>query len=122
MEPKEKLVIISTIGNEHPEKATIPYVMATAAQASNIEVVVILQSNAVLLAKQGEAEKVLSTAFMPVKQLIDTYINMGGKLLLCSPCLKERNITKEDLIDGTEIIAAGTVIAEVMSATSVMTY
>jgi predicted peroxiredoxin len=119
---REKLVIINTIGNEHPEKATIPYVMATAAQASDVEVVVILQSNAVLLAKQGEAEKVLATGFMPVKQLIDTYIEMGGKLLLCSPCLKERNIIKEDLIDGTEIIAAGTVITEVMSATSVMTY
>ena len=122
MEPKEKLVIINTIGNEHPEKATIPYVMATAAQASDVEVVVILQSNAVVLAKHGEAEKVSATGFMPVKQLIDTYIELGGKLLLCSPCLKERNITKEDLIGGTEIIAAGTVIAEVMSAKSVMTY
>jgi predicted peroxiredoxin len=48
--------------------------------------------------------------------------DMGGKLLLCSPCLKERNISKDDLIDGSEIIAAGTVISEVMSAKSVLTY
>lgn len=122
METKGKLVIISTTGNEHPEKATIPFVMATAAQATDVEVVVILQSNAVVLAKKGEAEKVVATAFMPVKQLIETYIDMGGKLLLCSPCLKERNIMKDDLIDGSEIIAAGTVISEVMSAKSVLTY
>jgi predicted peroxiredoxin len=122
METKEKLVIISTMGNEHPEKATIPFVMATAAQATDVEVVVIMQSNAVVLAKKGEAEKVVATGFMPVKQLIETYIDMGGKLLLCSPCLKERNITKEDLINGSEIIAAGTVISEVMSAKSVLTY
>jgi predicted peroxiredoxin len=122
MEIKEKLVIISTMGNEHPEKATIPFVMATAAQATDVEVVVIMQSNAVVLAKIGEAEKVVATGFMPVKQLIETYIDMGGKLLLCSPCLKERNITKEDLINGSEIIAAGTVISEVMSAKSVLTY
>lgn len=122
MDTQEELVIVTTIGNEFPEKATIPYVMATAAQATDVETVLILQSNAVLLAKQGEAEKVVAIGFMPVKQLIDTYIEMGGKLLLCSPCLKERNITKEDLIDGTEIIAAGTVISEVMSAKAVLTY
>jgi len=122
MDRVEKIVIISTIGNEHPEKATIPYVMATAAMASDVETVMILQSNAVVLAKQGEAEKVVASGFMPVKQLIETFIEMGGKLLLCSPCLKERNISKEELIVGSEIIAAGTVISEVMSATSVLTY
>jgi predicted peroxiredoxin len=122
MEKEEKLVIITTIGNEHPEKATIPFVMATAAQATDVKVVVIMQSNSVLLAKKGEAEKVEASGFLPVKQLIDTYIELGGVLLLCSPCLKERNITAEDLIPGTTIIAGGTVIFEVMSATSVMTY
>ena len=96
--------------------------MATAAQATDVVVSVILQSNSVVLAKKGEAEKVVAPEFMPVKQLIDAYIEMGGKLLLCSPCLKERNITRDDLIDGCEIIAAGTVISEVLSAKAVLTY
>jgi len=118
----EKLVIISTVGNENPEKATLPFVIGAAAQATDVEVVIILQSNSVVLAKQGEAEKVVAKGLMPVKTLIETYVEMGGKLLLCSPCLKERNITKDDLIDGCEIIAAGTVVSEVMSAKSVLTY
>lgn len=122
METNEKIVIISTIGNENPEKATLPFVLATAAQASDVEVVVILQSNAVVLAKKGEAERVIAKGFMPVKELIETYISMGGNLLLCSPCLKERNITKEQLINGSSIIAAGTVVTEVISAKSVVTY
>ena len=118
----EKLVIISTIGDENPEKATLPFVLATAAQASDVEVVVILQANAVTLAKQGEAEKVNAKGFMPVKELLIAFANAGGKLLLCSPCLKARNISSDDLIAGTEIIAAGTVVVEVMSAKSVVTY
>jgi len=118
----EKIVIISTMGDEHPEKATLPFVLASAAQASDVEVVVILQSNAVVLAKQGEAEKVNAKGFIPVKQLMDAYINSGGTLLICSPCMKERNIAKEDLINGCSIIAAGTVVSEVMSARSVVTY
>ena len=122
METSEKIVIITTTGGENPEKATIPFVMATAAQATDVVVSVILQSNSVVLAKKGEAEKVDAPEFMPAKQLIDAYIEMGGKLLLCSPCLKERNITRDDLIDGCEIIAAGTVISEVLSAKAVLTY
>jgi len=122
MAENEKLVIICTYGGENPEKATLPFVMATAAQASDVEVVVILQSNAVVLAKVGEAEKSSAKGFIPAKELIDTYISLGGTLLLCSPCLKERNIGKEELINGTSIIAAGTVISEVMSARSVLTY
>ncbi|NLU38137.1 MAG: sulfur reduction protein DsrE [Bacteroidales bacterium] len=122
METNEKIVIITITGGENPEKATIPFVMATAAQATDVVVSVILQSNSVVLAKKGEAEKVVAPEFMPVKQLIDAYIEMGGKLLLCSPCLKERNITRDYLIDGCEIIAAGTVISEVLSAKAVLTY
>ena len=111
MAENEKLVIISTIGDENQEKASLPFVLATAAQASDVEVVVILQSNAVVLAKQGEASKINAKDFMPLKDMFETYIGAGGKLLLCSPCLKARNISKEELIDGSLIIAAGTVVS-----------
>ncbi len=122
MNENEKLVIISTIGSENPEKASLPFVLATAAQATDVEVVVILQSASVVLATKGEAEKVNAPDFMPLKELIENYISMGGKLNLCSPCLKSRNIGKEDLIEGCTIIAAGTVVSEVLSAKSVVTY
>ncbi len=118
----EKLVIISTIGDENPEKATLPFVLATAAQSMDVEVTIILQSSAVVFAKIGEAEKTNAKGLMPLKKLLDTFIELEGKLMLCSPCLKERNISAAELIEGSEIIAAGTVVSEVMSATSVVTY
>lgn len=118
----EKIVIISTIGEENPEKATLPFVLATAAQSMDVEVVVILQSSAVLLAKNGEAEKVNAKGLMPLKKLLDTFIELGGTLMLCSPCVKERNISFDELISGSVLIAAGTVVTEVLSATSVVTY
>jgi Predicted peroxiredoxins len=122
MAENEKIVVISTIGNENPEKATLPFVLATAAQAMDVEVVMFLQASAVVLAKNGEAEKVNAKGFLALKELIDTYIKLGGKLNLCSPCLKERNISKDDLIDGCEIIAAGTIVSEVLSAGKIITY
>jgi uncharacterized protein involved in oxidation of intracellular sulfur len=118
----EKLVIISTIGSEDPEKATLPFVLATAAQSMDVVVTMILQASAVVIAKEGEAEKINAKGFMPVKKLLDTFMELGGTLMLCSPCLKERDITANDLIDGSTVIAAGSVVSEVLSATSVVTY
>jgi len=122
MAENEKIVIISTIGDENPEKATLSFVLATAAQSMDVEVVMILQASAVVIAKEGEAEKINAPGLMPLKKLVDTFMELGGKLLLCSPCLKERNITANDLINGSTVIAAGSVVTEVLSATSVVTY
>ncbi len=122
MEEMEKLVIISTTGPENQEKATLPFVVATAAQATDVKVSVILQASSVLLAKTGVAENVNAPGLMPLKQLIDTFIELGGNLLLCSPCIRERHIKEEELINGSHLIAAGTVVTEVLSAKAVLTY
>ncbi|MDY0103814.1 MAG: DsrE family protein [Lentimicrobium sp.] len=122
METSEKLVIISTIGPENQEKATLPFVIATAAQTVDTEVVMILQASAVLLAKKGAAENVNAQGLMPLKKLMDTFIELGGQLLLCSPCIKERFIKEEELIPGSKLVAAGTVVEEVLSAKATLTY
>ena len=49
-ESADKVVIIATHGPEDPERATLPFVMATAAQVMENEAVIILQGNGVLLA------------------------------------------------------------------------
>ena len=45
-----KLFIMATNGPENPELATIPFVMATAAQASDVDVVMGFQGNGSMLA------------------------------------------------------------------------
>jgi uncharacterized protein involved in oxidation of intracellular sulfur len=122
MAEMEKLVIISTTGPENQEKATLPFVIATAAQTVDVKVVVILQASAVLLAKKGNSGNVNAPGLMPLEKLMETFIELGGELLLCSPCIKERHIKDEELIAGTKIIAAGAVVEEVLTATSVLTY
>ena len=119
---KEKLVIISTVGTENPEKATLPFVLATACQSLEADVVMFLQSSAVVLAKKGEAENVKADGLAPLKDLLDTFMEMGGTIYLCSPCIKERGISTEDVINGADVAAAGTLASEVMGAKSVATY
>ena len=119
---KQKLVVISTIGNENPEKATLTFVLATACQSLDTDVVMFLQSSAVVLAKKGEADNIRAEGLAPLKDLLDTFMEMEGSLYLCSPCIKERGISMDNVVEGAEVAAAGTLASEVLGAKSVITY
>ena len=119
----EKLVIMVTHGPESPERATIPFVMATAAQASDVEVVMGFQADGVMLVKKGVAEEVAAPAFPPLKTLLNAYIEAGGQLLACGPCVKSRGINPEtDFVENTKVVNAGTFVKECTEATNVLNY
>jgi predicted peroxiredoxin len=118
----DKLVFVLTHGPEDPEKATLPFVMAVTAQASGAEAVLIFQTNAVWLLRKGAAEHVPATNFAPLPDLMNIYRESGGRLLGCVPCLNARKLTAEDLVEGTELVAAGAVVKEFLEAANVMVY
>ena len=55
-EEHEKIVLIATHAGEDPERATFPLMLANAAQAMDVEAVVVLQGNGVYLAQKGYAD------------------------------------------------------------------
>lgn len=118
----KKLVFVLTHGPEDPERATIPFVMAAAAQASGAEALLVFQSNSVLLLRKGMAEHVPSAGFAPLPDLMNIYREGGGRLFACVPCLNARNLTAEDLIDGVDLVAGGAVVKEFLEATNVISY
>jgi predicted peroxiredoxin len=118
----EKIVIIATHGGEDPERASLPFVMANAALAMDVQAVVILQGTAVLLAKKGCYEHVFAAGLPPLKELVDSFIQMGGVLLICTPCINERKITKEMLVENAQPIKAARVVTEVLEAKATLNY
>ena len=105
MADQEKLVIMATHGPEDPERATIPFVMACAALASDVAVVIGFQADGVCLVHKGEAETVQAPEFPPLAKLMADFQELGGTLLVCSPCVKSRGIA-DALVPGAEIVAA----------------
>jgi uncharacterized protein len=122
MADNEKLVFMVTHGPNDPELATVPFVMAVAALASDVAVVMGFQGSGVELLRKGVADTVQAPAFPPLAKLLADVHDLGGQLLLCGPCLTSRGITAADLVDGTEIVAAARFIAEVTSATNSLVY
>ncbi|HUL80393.1 MAG TPA: DsrE family protein [Vicinamibacteria bacterium] len=120
--PAEKMVIIATHGAEDPERATLPFVVANAAQVMDVKVTVILQGYSVTLAMKGADEHVFAAGLPPLKELVDGFLKQGGELLICTPCIKERRITPETLIEGAKPIAAARVVQECLEAKATLNY
>ncbi len=121
MAEHEKLMIIATHGPEDPERATIPFVMACAALASDVAVVMGFQADGVHLVHEGEAETVQAPEFQPLAKLLNDFRELGGTLIVCGPCVKSRGIAGS-LVPGAEVVAAGRFVAEVTSATNTLVY
>ena len=118
----EKMVYIVTHAGEDPERATFPFMLATAAQAMDVEAVVVLQGVSVFLAKKGYLEHVAAAGLPPLKDLVGRYLEGGGKLLICTPCVRDRHIEESDLIEGAELIAAARLNQEILSANATLVY
>ncbi|MFN3240401.1 MAG: DsrE family protein [Planctomycetota bacterium] len=83
------------------DKATLGFVVANAAVGSEKETMVFLSADGVWAAVQGEMDKVAAgEPFVPLKELVDKFVANGGKILVCSPCMKKRGITEDQLVAG----------------------
>jgi uncharacterized protein len=83
------------------DKATLGFVVANAALGSEKDTMVFLSTDGVWCAVKGEAEKINEgPPFAPLKELIDKFIAGGGKILVCTPCMKKRTIGEDQLIKG----------------------
>ena len=120
---EEKILYIGTHAGDDPEKAAMPFVMACAALAMDIKATVVLQGNAVYLAQKGYVKNMPpGGGFPPMTELLSNFIELGGELKVCVPCIKDRNIDESDLVEGSQTTAAGALNIEAIEANAVMVY
>lgn len=85
------LLIIATHGPEDPERATFPLIITNGALALDVEALIVLPGAAVLLAMKDQADHVLAAGLPPLGDLLRSFRDQGGELLVCTPSLTERS-------------------------------
>lgn len=105
-----KFCVSLTSAKNDTDKATVAFVVANAALASNQETLVFLSTEAVRLAVKGYADEIHEEGFAPLKQLMDNYIAGGGQLFVCSPCFKKRALDETQLVDGALIVGGAKLV------------
>ena len=112
-----KFCVSLTCAKDNRDKATVAFVVANAAVASDKETVVFLSTEGVHLSQQGYADDVHEEGFAPLAELMKNFVAAGGKLWVCSPCFKRRRLDERRLLPGATIVG-GAKLVEFLSAGS----
>jgi predicted peroxiredoxin len=105
------LFTLSAFEQEGDRVAT-PLVLANSALANGKDVILWLTMEGVELAKQGAAETVNTKSFAPVSELLDIYIENGGRIGVCPPCAKTHGVTDGNIIGSAELMGAVAMLDE----------
>jgi uncharacterized protein len=109
-----KFLVNLTCGLDNTDKATVAFVVANAAVASEKETVVFMSIEATRLSQRGAADAVHEEGFAPLKDLMENFAKAGGKMFVCSPCFKKRKLDENNLVAGA-LIVGGAKLVEFMS-------
>ena len=104
-EPGRNLVVLVTHGTDH-ELSSVAFTIANGGMTAGLKVAVFLTSAGVDLVRKRALDSAHVHPLEPLAALVKDFLARGGTLWACTPCVKARGYTQEDLIEGTIITGA----------------
>jgi predicted peroxiredoxin len=102
---QRNLVVLITHGTDH-ELSSVAFTIANGGITSGLKVSVFLTSAGVDLVRKRAVDTTQVQPLEPLAALVQDFLKRGGTLWACTPCVKARGYTQEDLIAGTVITGA----------------
>ena len=107
----EPLLFTCSSAEDHPERATVPFIAAATAAVSGRLARVICTIEGVYLGLPEVAARVESEGMPAIVDLQRQLVESGGEIWLCSACTTKRGITgDQDLVPGAQIVGAATIV------------
>lgn len=99
------LVVVITHGADH-ELSSVAFTIINGGITAGLKVSVFLTSAGVDLARKRAIDTTHVAPLDPLADLVKDFLARGGNLWACTPCVKARGYTQDDLIEGTVITGA----------------
>ena len=109
-----KFCVSLTSAKDNTDKATVAFVVANAAVASDKETMVFLSTEGVRLSQKGYADDIHEEGFSPLCELMENFAKAGGQIYVCSPCFRRRKLDENNLVPGA-VIVGGAKLVEFLS-------
>ncbi len=117
-----KLCVSITNAKNDLDRATVGFVVANAAVASGQETLVFLSTEGVRLSVKGYTDGLQEEGFAPIKDLMDSFAKAGGKVFVCSPCMKKRGLDAQPLVEGATIVGGAKLVEFLSAGAACMSY
>jgi predicted peroxiredoxin len=105
-----KFVVSLTHAKNDTDKATVAFVVANAAVASDKDTLVFLSIEGTRLSQKGYADDIHEEGFAPLKDLMASFVGAGGKIYVCSPCFKKRALAEDKLVAGAAVVGGAKLV------------
>ena len=122
MSDTKKLVVVVTNGLDN-ERSSVAWSVANGGVASDMQVTMFLVASGVDWVRKGAADHArLNPLDPPVKDMIQTVMDNGGKILVCPPCAGVRGYEQDDLIDGVTLAGSVAMLEDVQQGAATLTF
>lgn len=105
MAESRELVVLMTHGADD-ELSSVAFTVANGGMTAGLKVSAFLTGPAVDLVRKGAVEMTQAAPMEPLSSLIQDFVARGGELWACTPCVKARGYSLEDLRDGVTVTGA----------------
>ena len=105
-----KMCVSLSFAKDNADKATVAFVIANAAVASDKDTVVFLAIEGVRIAQKGYADDVHEEGFSPLRELVANFASAGGRIWVCSPCFNKRKLDPNALLPGATIVGGAKLV------------
>lgn len=122
MSDSKKLVIINSRGFDD-ERSSVAWSIANASIASGLDVTVFLVSAGVDWARKGAADVAHLNPLDPsMGDMIGNFLEGGGRILVCPPCIKVRGYDEDSMIDAATIAGAPVMLEEILAGAASLSF
>jgi uncharacterized protein len=115
------MIILTTGAEDRGNRATIAFAMGVSSLISGVDTTVFMTMGGTFWSRMSACTKVRIDGFDPLSDYIEQFIELDGKILVCSPCHEFYCASSKDaqLLPGAELAGLTHVVDQVLSASVV---
>jgi predicted peroxiredoxin len=111
-----------TVNGSESKNVFPPFILGSSAVSLGDELIIFFCPGGAPAMVKGVIEKMEGKGLPNLLELYEGVRNLGGKIYVCELALEAKDLKKEDLRDGVEIVGATTFMDEIRDATITLSF
>lgn len=114
-----EFVILLSHSKTNEKHVTLAFTMGLKSLEKGYKTAIVLLLDGVHVGRTGYPDDIdIGEPFLPVKDMLDVYLEQGGQLMICGSCWKHDHIADSERLAGTTMVSSDNVIDLLMNAKS----
>jgi len=105
-----------------PKNLYPAFILGSSAVASGDDLILFFTPTAAPALRKGELEKIKGKGLPDMADLVEGVMALGARIMLCELAFDAKDMKKEEIRDGVEVVGATTFMAEISDAQTTFSF